>query len=168
MATLLRTLIRPDREEASLRAEVAKAANLLQVGEFQFLQLAYSEWHGKEMTEDLVNRLFMRYMLYDQVPYWARHYAHRILSLDGRGELNERDPGYHRYDRNYGKELPRDVRRFIVAAAIVVSLMGGVLGLGHLVAGESASFLPPYFTKKELKKMGAQRKSAQTPPAPAR
>ena len=68
MTTFFQTLIRPDREESAQRAEVAKAANLLQVGEFQFLQLAYSEWHGEEMSEELINHLFMAYMLYDQVP----------------------------------------------------------------------------------------------------
>ena len=58
------------------------------------------------------------------------------------------------------------MRRFIVAAAIVVSLMGGVLGLGHLVAGESASFLPPYFTKKELKKMARSARARKRLPHP--
>ncbi len=152
--TLLQTLIRPDREEHTQRAEVAKAANLLQVGEFQFLQLAYSEWHGREMSEELINRLFMRYMLYDQTPYWARHFAHHILGLDRQGELDEEDPAYHKYDRDYGEKLSRDVSRFVIAAAILVSLMGGALWLGHLIAGESASLLPPYFTQKRDEKHG--------------
>ena len=98
--TLLQTLIRPDREESAQRAEVARAANLLQVGEFQFLQLAYSRWHGEEMPEEVINRMFMAYMLHDQVPYWARHHAHHILALDGQGALDEADPAYHRYDRD--------------------------------------------------------------------
>ena len=35
--TLLKTLIQPDHDENQERAEVADAANLLQVGEFQLL-----------------------------------------------------------------------------------------------------------------------------------
>lgn len=69
--TLLQAFIRPDREENARRAEVARAANLLQVGELQFLQLAYDEWRGREMPEDLINRLFTAYMLHDQTPWWA-------------------------------------------------------------------------------------------------
>ncbi len=72
---LFQTLIRPDREENSQRAEVCKAANFLQVGEFQFLQLAYREWHKDEMPEELTNSIFKSYMLHDEVPHWARHYG---------------------------------------------------------------------------------------------
>lgn len=166
--TLLQTLIRPDREESAQRAEVARAANLLQVGEFQFLQLAYSQWHGEEMPEELIDRMFMAYMLHDQVPYWARHHAHHILALDGRGALDEGDPAYHRYDRDYGKKPPSDVWRFAVVAALLVSIMTGFLWLSHLVAGESASFLLPYFTKKELLEMEKERGVRKTSPAPGR
>lgn len=163
--TLLQTLIRPDREENARRAEVARAANLLQLGEFQFLQLAYGEWHGREMPEDIIDPLFTAYMLHDQVPWWARRCARRILALDGRGELNEEDPAWRRYDRNCGQAPSRDARRFIAAALLLVSLMGGTLWIGHLVAGESASFLPPYFTKKELLEMARERKAGKTRPA---
>lgn len=168
MVTFFQTLIRPDKEESAQRAEVAKAANLLQVGEFQFLQLAYSEWHGEEMSEELINSMFMSYMLYDQVPYWARHHAYQILELDRRGELNDRDPAYHRYDKDYGKIRPKDVKRFIVNAAIMVSVLTGVVWLCHLAAGESTSFLPPYFEKKEMKEMSKERKIQDTSLAPGR
>ncbi len=164
--TLLQTLIRPDREESARRAEVARAANLLQVGEFQFLQLAYSAWHGREMSGELIDRLFRGYMLHDQVPYWARRYARHILALDGRGELNEEDPAWRRYDRDYGREVSGDALRFIAAALLLASLLGGALWIGHLVAGESASFLPPYFTKKELKEMAEERGAGKLSPAP--
>ena len=166
MTTFLQTLIRPDKEESAQRTEVAKAANLLQVGEFQFLQLAYSEWHGEEMPEELINNLFMSYMLHDQVPYWAGHHAHQILELDRRGELNDRAPAYHRYDKDYSKIRPRDVKRFTVTAAIMVSILTGIVWLSHLVAGESTSFLPPYFEKKELEKMVKERNIQDTSRAP--
>ena len=45
---LFETLIHPDREEHPERAEVARAANLLQIGEFQLLQLAYQDWFGTD------------------------------------------------------------------------------------------------------------------------
>ncbi len=164
--TLLQALIRPDREENAWRAEVARAANLLQVGEFQFLQLAYDEWHGREMPEDLINRLFTAYMLHDQAPWWARRCARRVLALDGRGELNEEDPAWRRYDRNYGQAPSKDARRFIAVALLLASLLGGTLWIGHLVAGESASFLPPYFTRKELREMAGEREAGNAAKTP--
>ena len=49
-------LLHPDREELEIgeRALVGMAANILQVGEFQVLQLAYMEWFGKDLPEALV------------------------------------------------------------------------------------------------------------------
>ena len=52
---------------------------------------------------------------------------------DEQGELNEQDPAYHRYDKDYGKKLPADIKRFIVTAAIMVSVMTGIVWLSHLV-----------------------------------
>ena len=66
-----KTLIRPDHEKYPERAQVGRAANLLQVGEFQFLQLAYREWFGHDMPTAMFNRLFDSYMLGDGVPYWV-------------------------------------------------------------------------------------------------
>lgn len=40
---LLKTLFNPEHDEHPERAEIARAANLLQVGEFQLLQLAYKD-----------------------------------------------------------------------------------------------------------------------------
>ena len=149
---LFQTLIRPDREENSQRAEVCKAANFLQVGEFQFLQLAYREWHKDEMPEELTNSIFKSYMLHDEVPHWARHYGRRIISLYRRGELNDRDPAYHRYDRDYGKRVPQGMIRFIGAAAVLFLVIAGMLLIGHLATdGKGSSVLPPYFTPEEIR-----------------
>ncbi len=98
MAGLLQTLLRPDHEEPSDRSDVAQAANLLQIGEFQLLQLAYAEWHGEDIPAALVDGLFARYMFHVEVPVWARPYARKILELDGDGELEDSREAFHRYD----------------------------------------------------------------------
>ncbi len=54
---LFETLFHPDREEHPERKEVARAANLLQVGEFQLLQLAYKDWFDKEIPSRECHRL---------------------------------------------------------------------------------------------------------------
>ncbi len=54
------TLLHPDHEELAMkeRLVVISAANQLQVGEFQLLQLAYRAWHHKDLPEALVAKLF--------------------------------------------------------------------------------------------------------------
>lgn len=112
---LFETLIHPDREEHGERAEVARAANLLQVGEFQVLQLAYKGWFGRDLPTALVDRMFAAYMFRNEVPYWARQYARNILRLDEQGRLDDLNPAYHRYDSDYHTDVPNGVRRSVGA-----------------------------------------------------
>ena len=71
MSSLWETLLHPDHEELEMkdRLAVISAANQLQVGEFQLLQLAYQEWHDKDLPEALMSRLFTSYMLQNEVPH---------------------------------------------------------------------------------------------------
>ncbi len=151
---LWQTLIHPDREENLERAEVARAANVLQVGEFQLLQLAYHHWHGEDMPPGLCDHLFRAYMLENQVPHWARHYARQILAADELGGIDDQDPSYHRYDDEYVTQVPEGLRKFVVAAVLIVGVVGGGLLFSHYVAGSSSQILPPYFEDEELKESG--------------
>ena len=56
MTSLLKTLIKPDIDDSPKRSEILNAANLLQVGEFQLIQLAYKVWYKKELPEEKINR----------------------------------------------------------------------------------------------------------------
>lgn len=149
------TLIHPDKEEHSERAEIANAANLLQVGEFQIIQLAYKEWFGRELPEALVDRLFAAYMFKDAVPFWARQYARNILRLDDQGDLDDMNPGYHRYDSDYKSEAaPGGVLQFCMAVGFFVLCIGGGLMIAESAAGEGGSMFPPYFSSDELRAGG--------------
>ncbi|MDJ0950661.1 MAG: hypothetical protein QNJ94_17245 [Alphaproteobacteria bacterium] len=145
------TLIHPDKEDQPERAVVAHAANLLQVGEFQLLQLAYKDWYGEEMPEGVIDRLFHSYMLYNEVPHWARQYARKIVNLEGRGDLDDLDPAYHVYDADYHTFVPDGVRKFIVAASILVLCIGGGIWVANIAATKSLSILPPYFESKDFR-----------------
>ena len=151
--TLIQTLLKPDREELEMkeRLVVISAANTLQVGEFQLLQLAYREWFNEDLPEALVARLFTAYMLRNEVPHWARHYARRIVELDGLGKLDEQEPSYHRYDVDYRTYAPKGLQRFCVAVAMVILTIGGSILVANKLVGSSASVLPPYFDERELK-----------------
>ncbi len=148
-----RVLINPEREEAEHpdRKLVGSAANLLQVGEFQLLQLAYHEWFGKDLPQELVSRLFTTYMMHHQVPPWARHYARSILEHYRSGQLNINNPTYHRYDNDYVRKLPTGLSRFLLATALIALIMLASILAASTVKKETTSILPPYFERKELR-----------------
>ena len=71
------TLLKPDWDDNPKKSEILLAANKLEVGEFQFLQLAYKEWHGHELPKTLVDNIFRGYTIRNNIPNWARHYARK-------------------------------------------------------------------------------------------
>ena len=150
MDGLFKTLLRPDREEDPERTIVARAANILQVGEFQLLQLAYADWYGQDMPGEMSGQLFHDYMLKNEVPVWARHFARWVIRQDEIGQLEIHDPRYHRFDHDYVTHVPQGLRKFITASMIVVFLMGAAILAGHMSGVESTSVLPPYFDSGEF------------------
>ena len=152
MTGFFETLIRPDKEEVEMaeRAVVGTAANLLQVGEFQFLQLAYREWHDADMPEGMIDRIFSGYMLRNEVPHWARHYARLILMRADLGTLDDNDPAYHRYDNDYRITVPKGVRHFCAAAGVLAFVMVTAIVLAEYAVDKPVSLLPPYFERDEL------------------
>lgn len=155
MTGFFQTLLRPDREDEPERAEIARAANLLQIGEFQLLQLAYFEWHGREMAKGESDTIFRLYMIEGQVTPWARHYARRIIAEDARGELEDRNPAFHRYDSEYFRAVPLGVRRLGIAIACLSFVVVGGILVGHFAPRSVTSVLPPYFNENELRPAGS-------------
>ncbi|NQU55869.1 MAG: hypothetical protein HQ513_01450 [Rhodospirillales bacterium] len=150
---LFQTLMRPDREEleSGQRMIVAKAANILQVGEFQLLQLAYRDWHNRDLPEALISQLFSSYMLKGEVPHWARHYARNIINADAIDNLNDNAPAFHVYDHEYRNSVPGGVRRFWTAVGLLAFFIGGAITLADLSVTTSASQFPPYLNVEDLK-----------------
>jgi hypothetical protein len=150
---LFQTLMRPDGEELEMgqRTHVLKAANILQVGEFQLLQLAYRDWYNKDLPEALVSQLFSSYMLKNEVPHWARNYARKIIDADARGALNDNAPAFHVYDHEYRTFVPGGVRRFWTAVGILTLCIGGAIILADLSVTTSATQFPPYLNEEDLK-----------------
>ena len=151
MNSLLKTLIKPDWDENSKRSLIIEAANLIQVGEFQLIQLAYKSWYKEELPENKINNIFNEYMLTDIIPIWVTAYANDILKLEKVGVLDGNKKKYHVYDNEFGEfvsnEKQRRKRGIFYALIIAFVFIGG-----HYMAikfsGESASFYPPYIEKK--------------------
>ncbi len=62
MNGLLKTLIRSDWDDDPKRSEILHAANLLQIGEFQLIQLAYKVWYNEDLPENKINKIFNKHM----------------------------------------------------------------------------------------------------------
>ncbi|MEQ8504424.1 MAG: hypothetical protein RIB80_03795 [Rhodospirillales bacterium] len=153
MTGFLETIIQPDKDELDKmdRREVGRAANILQVGEFQLLQLAYREWHQEDLPESQIDRLFNEYMIDNIVPHWARHYARQIIRLDQAGRIAGNDLRFHRYDNDYGpKAPPHGIKKFAIAAGIVMFIFGSGVAGAIMTTGRSATQFPPYVSEKDL------------------
>lgn len=152
MLGLFKTLMRPDQEEDPALTIVARAANILQVGEFQLLQLAYYDWHGEELPSQECDAIFRLYMLQGQIPAWARNYARRIIEQAEEGRVDDGNPNYHRYDHNYVTHVPKGVRHFCIASMCLAFFLVSGLLVGALSGSEATSILPPYFEPEHLER----------------
>jgi len=167
MNGLLKTLIKPDWEDNPKRSEILHAANLLQIGEFQLIQLAYKDWYKEDLPESKISKIFSEYMVTGIIPIWVTHYANDILKLNKAKVLDSYNKKYHVYDHEFGDYIPDEKQR--KRRGIFYAIIIGVVFVGsHYMAAsyvsieESASSYPPYIEKKvvypELYKLNKVKK----------
>ncbi|MBT4888656.1 MAG: hypothetical protein HON65_03780 [Rhodospirillales bacterium] len=149
---LLQTLMRPDREEFedSERRDIGNAANVLQIGEFQLLQLAYYEWFGKNLPRNKIDDLFHRYMMNAIVPYWAKHYAAQILRLDEAGRLDINHSNYHRYDSDYKLHKGNRVHKILMISLFLGFFILGCFAIAQHEIESVFSQFPPFLSEEEM------------------
>lgn len=133
----------PEREEQSARGEIIDAANQLETGEFQVLQLAYLENFGRPMEEARAREYFQSYILANKVPWWARAYARRILELARENRLDMSDPHYHQFDSECYRESGQKHHAFWPLVGMAVLILIFILWLTGITTYEGASLLPP-------------------------
>ena len=153
MNGLLKTLIKPDWDENPKRSEVLYAANLLQIGEFQLIQLAYKVWYGENLPENKVNKIFSEYMITGIIPIWVIYYARDILKLERANILDSYNQKYHVYDHEFGKYIYDEKqrrRRGILYTLIIIFIFIGshYMAINYVEDEESAGFFPPYIEKR--------------------
>ena len=164
MNGLLKTLIKPDWDDDPKRSGILHAANLIQIGEFQLIQLAYKAWYNKDLPEDKINKIFSEYMITGIIPIWVTHYAQDILKLNKANVLDSYNEKYHVYDHEFGDYISNEKqrkRRGIFYAIIIGIVFVGThyMAANYVEIEESASFYPPYIEKRvvypELYKLDA-------------
>ena len=153
MNGLLRTLIKPDWDDNPKRSEILHAANLLQIGEFQLIQLAYKVWYKEDLPEEKINKIFSQYMITGIIPIWVTYYAKDILKLDQANVLDSYNKKYHVYDHEFGTYIYDEKqrrRRGVLYATIIafVFIASHYIAINYVEGEESASFYPPYVEKR--------------------
>ena len=151
MNGLLKTLIKPDWDDNPRRSKIIEAANLIQIGEFQLIQLAYNNWYKEDLPEDKINHIFNEYMVTGIIPMWVTYYAKDIIKLDKVNILDGYNKKYHIYDHEFGQYI-NDEKQRKSRGIFYTILIGLAFVATHYMAinnvEESASFYPPYIEKK--------------------
>ena len=153
MNGFLRTLVKPDWDDNPKRSEILNAANLIQIGEFQLIQLAYKAWYEKDLPEDKISNIFKEYMITGIIPIWVTYYAADIIKLDKANVLDSYNKKYHIYDYEFGKQISDEKQR--KSRGIFYTILIGLLFVAsHYMAintvNEPAGFYPPYIEKKVI------------------
>ena len=153
MNGFLRTLVKPDWDDNPKRSEILNAANLIQIGEFQLIQLAYKAWYEKDLPEDRISNIFNEYMVTGITPIWVTYYAADIIKLDKANVLDSYNKKYHIYDYEFGKQISDEKQRKNRGIFYTI-LIGLVFVASHYLAiisvDEPAGFYPPYIEKKVI------------------
>ena len=153
MSDLLKTLVKPDWDDNPKRSEILYAANILQIGEFQLIQLAYKVWFREDLPENKINKIFEEYMIRGIMPIWVTYYAEDIIKLDNANVLNGYDEKYHVYDHEFGTYIydnKQRRRRGVLYATIIaiVFIASHYMAINYVDDEGSAGFYPPYIEKR--------------------
>ena len=153
MNGLVKTLIKPDWDDNPKRSEILHAANLLQIGEFQLIQLAYKIWYKQDLPEEKINKIFSQYMVFGIIPIWVTYYAKDIIKMENANVLNSYDDKYHVYDHEFGEYLPDEQKRkkrgiFYALIIGIVFVASHYMAINYVEVEGSAGFYPPYVEKR--------------------
>jgi len=150
---LLKTLVKPDWDDSPKRSEILHAANLLQIGEFQLIQLSYKVWFREDLPEEKINKIFSEYMITGIIPIWVTYYAKDIIKLEKANVLNSFDTKYHVYDHEFGEYIQNEDQRkkrgiFYATIIIFVFIASHYMAINYVEDEGSAGFYPPYVEKR--------------------
>ena len=152
MNGLVKTLIKPDWDDNPKRSEILHAANLLQIGEFQLIQLAFKVWYQKDLPEKKINKIFSEYMVNGIIPIWVTYYARDIIKMEKANVLNSFDDKYHVYDHEFGENIKDEQKRkkrgiFYALIIGIVFISTHYMAATYVSTEEPADLFPPYLEK---------------------
>ena len=84
---------------------VAEAIFILNVKPFEFFQIAYRRWYGREADEKALEAIFMTSYYKQTPPVWVRHLAREVLRRAEGGRLDPTEYGLPRPRPSEGMSL---------------------------------------------------------------
>lgn len=163
---MLKRYFQPDDLDTPDANPVSEASNILEVGEFQLFQLGFSAWYGREEDPKQLEPVFFQYLLYNEVPHWARHYARKIIKLNQDNTLEHNAPEYHRFDST---SAGTDTRFSGTVKILSFGLMMAVIftylvyaAIDIMPENVKCSFPPCYWSEEE----GSEEEGSADTPAP--
>ncbi len=113
---------------------VLRAAQNLDIPEYDVFALAYRNWFGG--TDPVaVDRAFAAYLLRKVVPAWVRHYARRTLTQ-----------GMPPHERAAGLAPPAPApRQGVIAGGLVLGVVALVIALAAAGSPPEGCFFPPCY-----------------------
>ena len=116
------------RASSADAAEVAQAAALLEVSEFQLFRIAWRKWHGGEIGRSQLQRYYLPYERTGHVPVWVYRLARRIID---EADAQRLDPA--RYVTPKPQDVQRRGPRYRLWIAVVTGmLLTGAAAIAHL------------------------------------
>ncbi len=68
---------------------VIEAAAILEISEYELLDLAYREWYGRPPPARVLSDAFGPYMFHGRTPFWAVPLAREVIALYREGRLEQ-------------------------------------------------------------------------------
>jgi hypothetical protein len=99
---------------------VSYSADILDISEFRFFQLAYFDWFGHTIEDRDMENIFASYLFDSVVPYWARHLARKVLDLNTKGIL---DPGEFNIKRREITQEMRDKGQWYIIVVFMIMVL---------------------------------------------
>jgi len=123
--------------------EVLDTSALLEITEFEVFRIAYHSWYGRTEKDAVLEPFFTDYMFNEVVPFWVRHFTHRILKLDHERRLDPREFGIE--PRNYSSSMAAKGLRYLLIAVLWLATL---VVLAHFAARlwqQGECYFPPCY-----------------------
>jgi hypothetical protein len=139
-----RRLFFDEKKMSSDVADVLEATALLEVTEFEFFRIAYRRWYGREVDDDVLERLYLPYMFHRRVPLWVRQLARDVIQ---KAEDEALDPrAYGVLPRPLSMDMyNRGLRYFLWIIVIFGTMLTGAATVAELMPWYQSCYLPPCY-----------------------
>jgi hypothetical protein len=106
--------------------QISIASDILQISEFNFFRLAYSQWFGRDIPVSRLEHIFAQYVFEEIVPYWVRHLSRRVMKKLDQGILDPSD--FHVIPPKGSRKLRIEgyIYTVIISIIIIVFCIGAI------------------------------------------